>query len=270
MVIGINPKSASVDVRERFSIEATRQTDALTALARGEGISEVMVLSGGERTDFVLWCCDPSAASGAVLNFLTREYGLQLSEWKHFYRKLDEAAVAHVLLEAAGLDGLVRDKGTCEHFKEASATALHAGTLGRFLDSVVQRSLGMSRALADEATRYGLEAAETMARREAKTLYCRLLRDRVTPTIVALRKRLDELCLKELESFYDGLTSLSAEERELVESFAARLTQRIAGTLVHELKEPCEKIEQERLTSAVQRLFSLHTEEQGAAVHSHH
>ena len=51
----------------------------------------------------------------------------------------------------------------------------------------------------------------------------------------------------------------------MVEAFAARLTQRIAGTLAHELKEPCEKVEQERLTSAVQRLFHLEMLERAAA-----
>ena len=264
MVIGVNPKCAPLEVRERFCIPPARQAGALSALQSGEGIAEVMLLSHGARTDFILWCCDPSAASGAVLNFLTREYGLQLNDWKHFYRKLDEAATAHVLLAAAGLDVIVREKDTCEHFKEASVTALQAGTLGRFLDAVAQRALAFSRELCDQATRNGLEAAEELARREAKTFYCRLLRDRVTPTIAALRRRLDDICLKELESFYDGLTSLSVEERELVESFATRLTQRIAGTLAHELKEPCEKIEQERLTSAVQRLFGLEPQTRAA------
>ncbi|MGH9522032.1 MAG: hypothetical protein ACRD3E_05840, partial [Terriglobales bacterium] len=226
MVIGVNPRCAPVEVRERFCIPTMRQADALSSLHLGDGIAEVMLLSHGGRTDFILWCNDPSAASGAVLNFLTHEYGLQLNDWKHFYRKLDEAAMAHVLLAAAGLDAIVRDKDTCEHFKEASVTALQTGTLGRFLDAVAQRSLAFSRELSDMATRDGLEAAEDLARREAKTFYCRLLRDRITPTIAALRKRLDDMCIKELESFYDGLTSLSVEERELVESFATRLTQR--------------------------------------------
>lgn len=260
MVIGVNPKSAPVEVRERFCIPSDRHAEALAELHRGDGITEVMLLSHGGRTDFILWCCDPSAASNAVLNFLTRACGLQLADWKHFYRKLDEAAVAHVLIAAAGLDAIVREKRNGEHFKEASVSALQAGTLGTFLDAVAQRSLAFSRQLCDEATRNGLEAAEILARKESKTFYCRLLRERVTPTIAALRKRLDEICIKELESFYEGLTALSVEERELVEAFAARLTQRIAGTLAHELKEPCEKIEQERLTSAVQRLFGLDSE----------
>lgn len=265
MVIGVNPKSAPVEVRERFSIPRDYQLEALKELRCGDGIAEVMLLSHGGRTDFILWCWDPSAASNAVLNFLTRAYGLQLADWKHFYRKLDEVALAHVLMAAAGLDAIVREKRNAEIFKEAFVSALQAGTLGTFLDAVAQRSLAFSRQLCDESTCNGLEAAEDLARKESKTFYCRLLRERVTPTIAALRKRLDEICIKELESFYEGLISLSVEERELVEAFASRLTQRIAGTLAHELKEPCEKIEQERLTSAVQRLFGLESEAQAAA-----
>ena len=38
---------------------------------------------------------------------------------------------------------------------------------------------------------------------------------------------------------------------------ASRITQRIAGSLARELKELPEKLEQEQLTQAVQRLFHL-------------
>ncbi len=266
MVIGVNHRSAPVEVRERFWIAENRRRDALEMLARTDGIDEVMVLSTPERTDFVLWTRDASAASGSVLGFLTREYGLKLCEWKHFYRKLDEIALAHVFLAAAGLDSItVHEKESQEQFKEASLTALQAGTLGRFLDGVAQKTLTVSGPLHEEATREGLEAAEELAGREARSFYSKLLQERVAPTIVALRRRLDDICVKELESFYAGLTSLTPDQQELVEAFAARLTQRIAGTLAHELKEPCEKIEQERLTSAVQRLFHLEMLERAVA-----
>lgn len=259
MVIGVNPQSAPVEVRERFSI-ADRMTEALRKLAQADGIAEVMLVSCAGRTDFILWASDASTASGSVLGFLTREYGLQLTEWKHFYRKLDEAALTHVLLAAAAVDSLAHSKECAESFKEASVAALQAGTLGRFLDGIVQHALAMSSELRKQATQTGPQGAEEIARHDAKTFYAKLLRERVLPTIAALRKRLDDICIKELDAFYEGLSSLTNEERELVEAFAARLTQRIAGTLAHELKEPCEKIEQERLTAAVQRLFHLESQ----------
>lgn len=258
MVVGVNHRSAPVEVRERFTIPEDRRAHTLAQLAHADAIDEVVVLSTAERTEFILWTRDASAASGSVLNFLTHEYGLKLGDWKHFYRKLDESALTHLFLVAAGLDSIaIRDRECAENLKEASVSALQAGTVGRFLDSVVQSALAISATLHAEGTRSGVEEAEKVAEREAKATYNKLMSERVVPTIVALRRRLDEMCMQELESFYSGLGVLSSEQREMVEAFASRFTQRIAGTLAHELKEPCEKTEQERLTSAVQRLFHL-------------
>ena len=258
MVVGVNHRTAPVDVRERFWISESRRSEVLAHLAHAEAIDELIVLSIAERTDFILWTRDASAASGSILNFLTREYDLKLCEWKFFYRKLDEVALAHLFLVTAGLDSIAsHEHQWVDYLKDASVAALQAGTLGRFLDSVVQSALAVSAPLHAEATRAGKEEAEKFALREAKSSYSKLLTERVVPTIVALRRRLDEICLLELDSFYRGLTSLTNDQREMVEEFASRLTQRIAGTLAHELKEPCEKTEQERLTSAVQRLFHL-------------
>jgi glutamyl-tRNA reductase len=258
MVVGVNHRTAPVEIRERFWIPDSHRRDALAQLARADAIDEVVLLCTSERTEFILWTHDASAASGSVLNFLTRAYELKLCEWKFFYRKLDEAALAHLFLSAAGLDSIaIRDCECAENLKDASVQALQAGTLGRFLDSVVQTALAFSAPLHAQATRTGMEEAEKLALREAKACYSKLLSERIVPTIVALRQRLDEICAQELESFYGGLSSLTSEEREKVEAFAARLTQRISGTLAHVLKEPCEKTEQEHLTSAVQRLFHL-------------
>lgn len=258
LIVGVNHRTAPLEVRERFSIPENRRQDALTQLARADAVDEVLVLSTSERTEFILWTRDASAASGSVQNFLTAEYGLKLCDWKFFYRKLDETAVTHLFLVTAALDSMtLKDRECLEVLKDAATAAMKAGTTGRFLDSVVQSALAVATALHVIATRNGIEEAEKSARIEAKTSYAKLMADRVVPTIVALRRRLDEICLQELESFYGGLGSLTSDEREKVEAFAARLTQRIAGTLVHELKEPCEKTEQEHLTSAVQRLFHL-------------
>jgi glutamyl-tRNA reductase len=104
MVVGVNYRTAPVAVRERFWVSEGRRCEALMQLAHAEGVDEVVVLATCNRTEFLLWTRDPSAASGSVLSFLTREYGLRLSEWKHFYRKLDETALAHVFRVVSSLD----------------------------------------------------------------------------------------------------------------------------------------------------------------------
>lgn len=258
LIVGVNHRSAPVEVRERFLIPANRTHDALAQLAHADAVDEVLVLSTPERTEFVLWTRDASAASASVLNFLTSEYGLTLYEWKYFYRKLDETALAHLFLFTAGLDSLaLREHECAENLRQAADASVRAGTLGRFLEGAVHSALGVGAVLHAQANREGMEQTENNALQEARTSFSKLLAERVVPTIVAMRRRLDEICLTELESFYGGLSSLTSEEREKIEAFAARLTQRIAGTLAHELKEPHEKSEQEHLTSAVQRLFHL-------------
>ena len=106
MVVGVNYRTAPVAVRERFWIDEGRRLEVLTQLGQAEGIDELAVLATCDRTEFILWSHDASVASASVLNFLSRSYGLRLSDWRHFYRKLEEAALLHILRVASGLDSM--------------------------------------------------------------------------------------------------------------------------------------------------------------------
>src|SRR6185312_7942529 len=73
----------------------------------------------------------------------------------------------------------------------------------------------------------------------------------------ALRQRLEELCRQELDSFCHEFGPFSQEQDKTLHTVTSRITQRIAGSLARELKEMPEKVEQEQMTAAVQRLFHL-------------
>jgi glutamyl-tRNA reductase len=151
MVIGVNYRTAPVAIRERFWISEPRRYEALVQLSHAEGIDEVVVLATCNRTEFILWTSDASAASGSVLNFLTRDYGLKLCEWKHFYRKLDEQALAHVFRVAAGLDSMVLgEPEIVAQVKSAWALGQEVGTTGHFLDTVMQKALTVSKKARNE------------------------------------------------------------------------------------------------------------------------
>jgi hypothetical protein len=51
----------------------------------------------------------------------------------------------------------------------------------------------------------------------------------------------------------------------MLNAVMSRMTQRIAGALARELKELPEKVEQEQMTTALQRLFHLQTPERALA-----
>jgi glutamyl-tRNA reductase len=125
------------------------------------------------------------------------------------------------------------------------------------LEKVVQHNAGEREAAAVDAQKIVAEEARGFRRK--------LLAERVVPTIVALRSRLDQICRQELESFKQECGPFSKDEDALLGDVAGRITRRIAGSLARELKELPEKTEQEQMTVAVQRLFHLETPEKALA-----
>jgi glutamyl-tRNA reductase len=99
--------------------------------------------------------------------------------------------------------------------------------------------------------------AQKILQSEAQGFRRRLMAERVVPTIVALRERLDEICRQELDSFRNECGPFSVDQDDMLNAVMSRMTQRIAGSLARELKELPEKMEQEQMATALQRLFHL-------------
>lgn len=125
------------------------------------------------------------------------------------------------------------------------------------LENVVDHNAGERAAAAAEAQKILLAEAQGFRRK--------LMAERVVPTIVALRQRLDEVCRQELDAFRQENGPFSKDQDEMLTAMMSRMTQRIAGSLARELKELPEKVEQEQMTTALQRLFHLQPAEQALA-----
>jgi glutamyl-tRNA reductase len=142
MVVGLNHRSAPLAMRERFWIGEGRRYDVLGQLKRAEGVEEVMVLSTAGRTEFFLWAAEPTLAANSILQFLTSAHGLRLSEWEHFYRLLDDAALAHIFRIASGLDSLVcGEPQIATSVNSAWEQAQTVGAAGPCLNAVVETAL---------------------------------------------------------------------------------------------------------------------------------
>jgi glutamyl-tRNA reductase len=100
---------------------------------------------------------------------------------------------------------------------------------------------------------------------EAQGFRRKLMAERVVPTIVALRLRLDEICRQELDAFRQENGPFSKDQDEMLNAIMSRMTQKIAGSLARELREFPEKVAQEQMTSALRRLFHLQTTEPALA-----
>ena len=146
LVIGLNHRTAPMAMRERFWISENRRYEALKELGRAEGIEEVVVLANNNRTEFLIWAAEPTSAANSLLHFLSVQHGLKLSEWEHFYRKLDEAAVLHIFRVAANLDSMaLGEPQIVAQVKAAWEQARTVGTSGRFLDAVLEKAVSVAR-----------------------------------------------------------------------------------------------------------------------------
>jgi glutamyl-tRNA reductase len=103
-------------------------------------------------------------------------------------------------------------------------------------------------------------AAQKILLDEARGFRRKLLQAETgVPTVVALRLRLDEFGQQELDSFRQEKGPFSKDQDEILRAIMSRVTQRIAVSLARELKELPEKVQQEQMTNALQRLFHLQT-----------
>jgi glutamyl-tRNA reductase len=80
----------------------------------------------------------------------------------------------------------------------------------------------------------------------------------VVPTIVAVRRHLDEIRRQEMERFRAEFGPLCEEHERALDELTSRLIQRISTQLARELKQVPEHAEQDILTAAIRQLFHLH------------
>jgi len=151
MVVGLNHLTAPLATRERFFIAKDRRYEVLRQLRTAEGIEELVVVSTCCRTEFLLWASEPTLAANSLIHYLATEHGLKLSEWEHFYRRLDDAALNHIFRVTCGLD--------CQRLCEADVSgcmriaweqARTVGASGRFLNALLERAISVSERVSDQ------------------------------------------------------------------------------------------------------------------------
>jgi glutamyl-tRNA reductase len=112
IVVGVNHRSAPVEVRERVAVPASRRTKALHDLAAREHLAEVVLLSTCNRTEIYARCTKFHAAVGDIMAFLAEQASTSPDDLaQHLYTYYDDGAVAHLFGVSAGLDSMIIGEG---------------------------------------------------------------------------------------------------------------------------------------------------------------
>jgi len=151
MVIGLNHRTAPLAMRERFWLPEKRRYEVLQRLKSAEGVEEVVVLCTRCRSEYLIWASEPTLAANSLLQFLSSEYGLKLTEWQHFYRLLDETALTHLFRVTGGLDSLfLGEPQVVAQVEAAWQQARTVEAAGSFLNAILAKSLEVSRRVRNE------------------------------------------------------------------------------------------------------------------------
>jgi glutamyl-tRNA reductase len=130
IVVGLNHRTAPVDLLERMTVPDEQLAKVLHDLAAREHLLEVVVLSTCNRTEVYARCTHFHPAVGDVSAFLSGYSGAASEEFADLlYTYYDDAAVAHLFSVAAGLDSMIVGEGEIlGQVREAWQTAAREGT----------------------------------------------------------------------------------------------------------------------------------------------
>jgi glutamyl-tRNA reductase len=147
-VLGINHRTAPVEVREKLAFPQEAQGEALAELAAQPGVSEAVLVSTCNRTE--VYCrAEDEAAVRAWLEQAGARSGLAIAS--HLYSHRDAEAVRHAFRVAAGLDSMVLgEPQILGQVKQSVRTAENAGTLGTHLSRLFQTTFSVAKQVRTE------------------------------------------------------------------------------------------------------------------------
>lgn len=145
LALGINHKTASVDVRERVAFTPEQMVEALQQLCRVTPTREAAILSTCNRSE--LYLEQEQLEAETVLAWLANYHRLNLDDLKACaYVHTDDQAVRHMMRVASGLDSMVLgEPQILGQMKSAYAVAREAGSVGPLLGRLFQATFSTAK-----------------------------------------------------------------------------------------------------------------------------
>lgn len=177
VAIGINYRSATVDIREPFSVAADLLEQALSDLRALPAIEEAVLVSTCNRTEVYAVSSDVVAAKYEIESFFSQLSGLSPYSFRtHLYKLTDFDAVRHLLRVVVGMDSMViGETQILGQVRTAFLSAQSFGTTGPVFNHLFRNAVAFAKRVQTE-TAIGQSAvsvsyaAASLAKRVFNTL----------------------------------------------------------------------------------------------------
>lgn len=145
ITLGINHKTAPLELRERLAFTPQSLPEALSSLKKLEHINEASILSTCNRTE--LYCVTGEDNDQKIIQWFSQFHGLDADVIKeHIYIHSHEETIRHAMEVASGLDSMILgEPQIAGQMKDAYALANKHGTIGQLLGKLYQHAFAVSK-----------------------------------------------------------------------------------------------------------------------------
>jgi glutamyl-tRNA reductase len=149
VLIGLNHKTAPVEVRELLAFSESSLVEGLRSLVDGEVVREGLIVSTCNRVEVLTATANDQLQQGAarITEFLSRSRSLSPDSFSsHLYQHVDDQAVRHLFRVTSSLDSMVvGEPQVLGQVRRAYAQALEAGTAGRVLNRLIHHAFHVAK-----------------------------------------------------------------------------------------------------------------------------
>ena len=144
-VLGINHRTAPVEVRGQVAFPPEQLARALAELTTLDGMHEAAILSTCNRTE--IYCTRDDSSFEAIAGWLCRFHRLDPGSLQpHLYNYHEAEAVRHILRVAAGLDSMILgEPQILGQMKDSYQQALQANSLGTLVNRLFQYTFSVAK-----------------------------------------------------------------------------------------------------------------------------
>ena len=154
LLVGVNHKTAPVEIRERLAFNDEACAEGLRRLVDGEIVREGLIVSTCNRVEILSATSSELIEFGAgqLTNFLDTTGRLPAGFFdQHLYRHTNEDAVRHLFRVASSLDSMViGEPQVLGQVRHAYSLAVEAGTAGRVLNRLVHHTFRVAKRVRTE------------------------------------------------------------------------------------------------------------------------
>ena len=152
LVIGLNHKTAPIDIRERLAFQEDGMERALNRIKSFSSIKENMILSTCNRVEIYAAARETGKAIHDLKEFFSQYHGIPLKEFeKSLYAHMGEEAVRHIFRVASSLDSMVvGEPQILGQIKSAYNMAIESKTSGLILHRLLHRAFHVAKRVRTE------------------------------------------------------------------------------------------------------------------------